>query len=99
MPSTTFGLMEAKMWFVYLIQHSETKEIYSGLTMDMERRLKEHNDRRSRSTIRSDGQWHVVYYESYRSKKDAVSRELRLKQHGRAKQELLKRITNCLSQI
>ena len=48
------------------------------------------------ATHRRSGRWVLVYAESYRNKQDIDQRELRLKQHGRAKQELFKRIENSL---
>ena len=84
------------MWYVYLLQNTETKRIYIGMTEDIKRRLKEHNQRKTRSTRSKKGKWILVYLELYRNKKDAIVRETRLKNHGRAKQELLKRIRNSL---
>ena len=84
------------MWFVYVLQHSITREVYIGRTNDLKRRLREHNDSSKKSTQRKSGEWHIVYSEIYRSKDDAVRRELRLKDHGRAKQELLRRISKSL---
>ncbi len=80
------------MWSVYLLQHTITKEIYIGRTDDMTRRLREHNAGSQASTRRRSGKWRLVYREQYRDKRDAVIRERHLKHHGRAKQELLKRI-------
>ena len=84
------------MWFVYIIQHTKTKQIYIGITDDLKRRVKEHNKGKTFSTWRKEGKWIVIYSELYRNKKDAIVREIRLKHHGRAKQELLKRIRNSL---
>ena len=39
------------MWGVYVIQHSETKQMYIGKTNDLERRLAEHNAHRHRNYI------------------------------------------------
>ena len=80
------------MWGVYVIQHSETKQMYIGKTNDLRRRLAEHNANRQTATVRKNGKWILVYAEAYRDKTDADTRELRLKNHGRAKQELYKRI-------
>lgn len=80
------------MYSVYIIQHTSTKDIYIGRTNDLKRRLDQHNASHTKSTHRISGEWILIYAEAYRSKDDAVKRELRFKQHGRAKQELLKRI-------
>ena len=80
------------MWTVYVLRNSQTKELYIGLTGDIARRLTEHNSGGQEATKRLSGQWELVYHESYRDKRDALLREQRLKHHGRAKQELYKRI-------
>ena len=84
------------MHIVYLIKHSETKQIYIGKTNNLKRRLSEHNGHQQKATHRKNGKWILVYAEAYRNKIDADVRELRLKSHGRSKQELLKRSANSL---
>ncbi|OHA15263.1 MAG: hypothetical protein A3H57_02575 [Candidatus Taylorbacteria bacterium RIFCSPLOWO2_02_FULL_43_11] len=84
------------MYYVYLQKHTVTKEIYIGKTNNLKRRLSEHNNGEQKSTHRKDGEWKFVYLEVYRSKKDADDREMKLKHHGRAKQELYKRISSSL---
>lgn len=80
------------MYSVYVIQHTDSKQIYIGRTSNLRLRLEQHNASRTKSPHRTSGQWILVYAEAYRAKHDSVVREARLKQHGRAKQELLKRI-------
>jgi len=80
------------MFILYILKHSETKELYIGRTNNPKRRLKEHNAGLQKSTKRSTGIWNIVYAEAYRNKKDAVQRELKLKQHGSNKRWLLDRI-------
>ncbi len=80
------------MWAVYVIQHNETKEIYFGVTSDLQRRLAEHNTEGQAATKRSSGSWKLIYTEIYRAKEDASLREQRLKNHGSGKHELLKRL-------
>ena len=87
------------MWYVYLIQYSVTKTFYVGMTGDLKRRFKEHNAGQNSSTSRRDGEWMLAYYESYVSKSDAQKREKSLKHHGRARQELMKRIEDSLLKI
>ena len=83
------------MWSVYLIRHT-SGEIYIGVTNNLKRRIAEHNAGGTKFTTRHDGTWRLAYAEAYASKEDAYRREARLKDHGRAKQELLRRIQNCL---
>ena len=84
------------MYFVYLLVHETTHNRYIGYTSDLERRIVEHNAGESKYTNRKSGNWSLVYYEAYASKEDAIEREKRLKQHGRAKQELYKRVERSL---
>ena len=84
------------MWFVYLIKNKFNNEKYIGFTNDIERRIAEHNSKQNRSTITKKGKWQIVYYEAFKNQKDAIAREKRLKQHGRARQELYKRCYNSL---
>ncbi len=84
------------MWIVYVIQHNLSKEIYIGKTNNLKRRLKEHDSGQQTATRRKEGEWILIYAEAYRNKADADRRELRLKDHGRAKQELFKRTQGSL---
>jgi len=86
------------MYIIYLIQHSETKQIYIGKTNNLRRRLNEHNSNQQKSTIRKSGMWHLIYAEVYRAKEDADQRELKLKQHGSNKRWLIDRINKSLFQ-
>lgn len=82
------------MYYVYVLE-SESGLLYIGYTNDLRRRFSEHNSGMCKST--KNNVWHVVYYESYNSKIDAMTRERRLKQDGRAKHQLLKRLLNSFS--
>ena len=84
------------MWYVYLIQHDQTGQLYIGVTSSLTRRLQEHNKGKEIATRRLNGKWYIIYAEMFRGKEDALYRERKLKDHGRAKQELVKRLTHCL---
>ncbi len=85
------------MHYVYLIQNSDSGEKYIGCTKDLKKRMNEHNSQLNISTVRNNGIWELIYYEAYLIIDDAFEREKRLKQHGRAKQELYKRCNHSLS--
>jgi predicted GIY-YIG superfamily endonuclease len=59
-------------------------------------RLFEHNSGKNKSTKRKSGTWLLVYYEAFLSEKDALSREKKLKSHGKSKQELFKRLRHSM---
>lgn len=83
--------------YVYLIQHTGTKEKYLGRTDDLMKRLPEHNAKGQKATSRNaEGTWVYVYVEAFRSKQDAINREMQLKDHGAGKRELFKRLKNSL---
>ena len=84
------------MHVVYIIQHNSTKQIYIGQTANLNKRLTAHNHNNQKSTRRKNGKWVLIYAEAYRSKIDAIKRELKLKQHGSSKHELKKRIKDSL---
>ena len=84
------------MYIVYLIQHSETEQIYVGKTNNLKRRLSEHNKNKQYSTKRKSGEWKLIYAEAYRDKNDASDRELKLKHHGTSLFRLKERISKSL---
>ena len=67
----------ANMYFVYVIQ-SNSEKIYTGHTIDLQRRLSEHNNKLCKTT-KIDRDWKLVYYESFSTRGDAMKREKWLK--------------------
>ena len=84
------------MWVVYVVQNDFSKEIYIGITHNLDKRLKTHNTKGKKFTTRVKGTWVLIYAEAYRSELDAQAREMRLKAHGSGKIELFKRLKNSL---
>lgn len=60
------------MYFVYLLKRKDSGETYIGYTEDLERRMKEHADKKP----------NLLYYEAYVDERDARQREYKLKQRG-----------------
>ncbi|MEK9174704.1 MAG: GIY-YIG nuclease family protein [Patescibacteria group bacterium] len=83
------------MYYVYIIQSSINEKLYFGRTSDLESRLKEHNSGKNFST-KEGKPWSYVYVEGYKSEKDAVSRELKLKNYGNARTYVKRRIKNSM---
>jgi putative endonuclease len=81
------------MHYVYVLQERKGK-IYFGCTNDLKKRIIKHNKGESKAI--KGGHWNLVYYEAYRSPKDAWERESRIKNHGQAKRQLKNRIKNSL---
>ena len=83
------------MFYVYVLQSKKDGKLYIGCTSDLRKRLKEHNIGKVFSTALR-GPFVLVYYEAFKSKKDAFAREKQLKQFKSAYGQLKKRIANSL---
>jgi len=83
------------VWVVYLIQNSDSKQKYFGVTKNLEQRLADHNNGGIKYTTKQ-GSWILIYAEAYRNQADAYARERRLKAHARGKLELIKRLKASL---
>ena len=91
-----FLLSETDMYYVYVLAESETGKTYIGFTKDLRERVAQHNSGKG-SRYTKSGTWKLVYYEAFLSRKDAMTRERRLKQEGRDKRQLFERIHDCLT--
>ncbi|MFH1782143.1 MAG: GIY-YIG nuclease family protein [Candidatus Omnitrophota bacterium] len=75
------------MYYVYVLRNIENKEFYYGYTENLEKRIKEHN---------KNNNYELLYYEAYKTKKDAYSRERQLKHHAQALTALKARLKESL---
>ena len=66
------------MYSVYILKSTTKNYHYIGVTQDLEKRLKEHNDGYSKST-KPYRSFVVIYAENFENKKDAYKREFHLK--------------------
>ena len=82
------------MYYVYVLRSEETGDFYVGSTKDLKNRFYQHNSGENKSTIYGRP-WVVVYYEAYLTKALAMSREKRLKHHGKGISEIKKRAGFC----
>jgi len=83
------------MYYVYLIKSKKDNKLYIGLTNDLRKRFSEHNQGLNQST-KYRRPFELIYYEAYKSSKDARIREIRLKKFKNSYAELKKRIINSL---
>jgi len=74
------------MFYVYLIRNKQTRELYLGYTDNLPRRLEEHKDKNP----------DLLYYEAYKARIDAQTREMKLKQRGQGIRWLKSRIKHSL---
>ncbi len=72
------------MYFVYLAQ-CEDGSIYTGITNDLEKRLKQHLEGKGAAYTRSHPVKKIVRTERFRTKGHALKREIEIKSWPRAK--------------
>jgi putative endonuclease len=84
------------MYHVYVIKSLRKGVLYFGRTENLGERLASHNSGKVTAT-RFGRPWEYVYVESFKSKQDAVDRELQLKQYGNARTYVKKRLKHSLS--
>ncbi len=66
------------MYFVYIIYSSKLNKYYIGFTADINDRLAKHN-RKSKGFSSPGRPWQLIYYESFDTKHEAMTREKQLK--------------------
>jgi len=79
------------MFYVYLLKSKVDHKNYIGSTNDLRKRFEEHNLGKVYST-RGRGPFELIYYEAYKSEKDARMREHNLKLRSREYTQLKQRI-------
>jgi putative endonuclease len=77
--------------YLYIIQSKKDFSFYIGITNNLQKRLKEHNQGLSPAT-RFKKPWILIYCEWYRSERDALRRERRLKRYKTAWRRVKERI-------
>jgi len=78
------------MYYVYILRTS-ANTLYIGQTNNLERRLKDHQAKNTRSAkyIRYFNSFRLVHSEEYLSRTEAMRREIQIKKWSRAKKEVL----------
>jgi putative endonuclease len=79
------------MYYTYIIKSKTKKYYYIGSTDNLEKRIKEHNQGKTKS-IKHLVPFELIYYEAYIVKSLARKREIELKKNSFKKRELLQRI-------
>lgn len=83
------------MYYIYVIKSKKDKRLYIGYTRDLQKRLILHNSKKTFST-KYRTPFELIYYEAYKSPRDAHKREAMLKLFGNAWTQLKKRLKNSL---
>ena len=62
------------MFYVYILKSEVDSRFYKGLTSNLERRIKEHNFEKNKST-KAYLPWRLAYFEEFDNRIDARKRE------------------------
>ena len=72
------------MWYLYILTCKDST-LYTGITTDLKRRLKEHNTRKETRYTRSRIPVKLVYKEAYLTRSKALKRESQIKSWSKLK--------------
>lgn len=72
------------MWFVYIIECQDSS-LYTGITNNLEKRLKAHNEKKGAKAVKGKLPVKLVYQERYNNRKEAAKREREIKDWKREK--------------
>ena len=75
-------------FFVYILRTSKNT-LYIGQTNNIEKRLKQHKNKKGAKYLRSFSSFELVYIEELKTRIDAMKRESELKKWSKAKKEAL----------
>ncbi len=67
------------MYYIYIVTNQPKGTIYTGVTNDLARRIREHKEKRIQGFTQKYGTSRLVYFESYREVRDALTREKQIK--------------------
>ncbi len=62
------------MYHTYILKSLKDETYYKGNTQDLQKRLKSHNSGKVRST-KAHRPWTLHYFETFKTKKEAIQRE------------------------
>jgi putative endonuclease len=82
------------MFYTYILKSKKDDKMYTGFTIDLRKRFKEHNDNESVYT-KGRGPFKLIYYEACLNEYDARSREKYLKS-GKGKRYIKSRLKRFL---
>jgi putative endonuclease len=82
--------MGSELWFVYIVRCSDNS-LYTGIAMDVTRRIDEHNkdDKAGAKYTRARRPVKLVYQEEVSSRSEAASREAVIKKLSKLEKESL----------
>jgi putative endonuclease len=82
------GAVPSKLYYVYVLRCADDS-LYVGSSQNRDDRVKDHNEGRGAAYTFKHGPVHLVYCETFRLEREALTRERQLKRWSRAKKEAL----------
>ena len=82
------------MFYTYILQSKKDGKMYTGFTIDLRKRFKQHSDN-SDGYTKGRGPFQLIYYEASMNEYDARSREKYLKS-GKGKRYIKSRLKRFL---
>ena len=83
------------VFYFYVLQSIRDRNLYFGYSEDLRKRVKDHNGGRVPAT-KNRRPMECVYYEAYKSEKDARERERQIKRRAKAHIGLKRRLNHSL---
>ena len=77
-------MSNGSIWIVYILESQVSGKLYTGITNDLERRLKAHNNGTGAKCTRAGRPWVVVHQEPMDGKSSALKREIVIKKLSRS---------------
>lgn len=91
------ALSKMELYYIYIIENLADLSWYIGFSIDVPRRIDEHNLHiGGEYTGKKQGKWRLIYIEGYASKLDALGREKYLKS-GAGRTYIKKQLANYLN--
>ena len=84
------------MWYTYLLSNKQNGYWYTGVTNDLRKRFKQHNDKLRKGWAAKRDPYTLMYYEACHDEDDARAREKYLKS-GMGKKYIKNRLKRFLS--
>ena len=75
-------------WYVYMVKCAD-ESVYTGISTDIERRIKQHNSKKGAKSLRGKLPVTLIHKEAYNSQPEAAKREREIKGWRREKKVFL----------
>jgi len=70
------------IWYVYIVKCRD-KSLYTGITIDIDRRIGEHNNGKGAKSLLGKRPVKLKYFERFNNRKNAMKREIEIKSWDR----------------